>query len=67
MQMGMSMKGSGKMIRPTVMEATNTLMEQRMWATGKMINNTEKESKHGQMEQSMKVNTMKGRSMEEEL
>ena len=60
------MKVSGKMIKPMAMEVTSMLMVQPTLENGRMISNMEGESRHGPMVPSMKVLTMKGKSMERE-
>ena len=67
MQMGTSMRASGRMTRHTAMEAISMLMVLHILEIGRMISNTVKESRHGQMEQNMKETISKVKSTEREL
>lgn len=64
MQMEISMKDNGLMIKHMVMGHTSMQMEQLMLVSGLKISSTEKELKNGQMEPNTKDTIKMGKSME---
>ncbi len=64
MQMAMSMKASGKMIKPMVWDIICMLMELLTMESGKMTSSMEMERKRGLMARDMKALIMKAKNME---
>lgn len=64
MQMVMSMKETGWMIKLMDEDSTLIQMDQGMKESGKMINNMALELRDGQTEHNMKDSILKGRNME---